>query len=169
MPTRRAAIRERRDEDTPSAGDLPPLGGVLEFLRLLWALDHGLNRHSKRMESELGVTWPQRLTIRIIARFPWITAGGLAAILHVHPSTLTGILQRLELRRLLVRRVDPEDGRRVRLGLTAAGKRHDAQKQGTIESIVDGVLAQSSREEIDAASLLLTRLAHALEPIGDSD
>ncbi len=36
--------------------ELPPLGKVLDFLRLLWAVDHGLNRTSKRMEVELGVT-----------------------------------------------------------------------------------------------------------------
>jgi MarR family transcriptional regulator, organic hydroperoxide resistance regulator len=145
-------------------GDVPPLGQVLDFLRLLWAVDHGLNRLSKRMEAELGVTGPQRLAIRFAGRFPGISAGRLATILHMHPSTLTGILRRLELRKLLVRHADPRDGRRVLLGLTGKGRRYDAERDGTIEAIVQQVLAESSRHQIAVVSDMLTRLANALEP-----
>src|SRR5438132_8459125 len=37
-----------------------------------------------------------RLVMRIVGRFPGIAAGRVAQILHVHPSTLTGILKRSE-------------------------------------------------------------------------
>lgn len=33
---------------------LPALGEVLDFMRLLWGLDHALQRASKRMETTLG-------------------------------------------------------------------------------------------------------------------
>lgn len=144
--------------------ELPPLGKVLDFLRLLWAVDHGLNRMSKRMEAELGVTGPQRLAVRFIGRFPGLSAGKLASILHMHPSTLTGILRRLELRELVTRRADPRDGRRSLLGLTSAGRRCDARQHGTVEAVVQDVLADSTREQIEAATELLTKLAQALEP-----
>src|SRR5207249_10394609 len=91
----------------------PPLGAVLDFLRLLWAVDHALQSASKRMESNFGMTGPQRLVMRIVGRFPGIAAGRVAEILHVHPSTLTGLLKRLESRGLLQRRTDPGDARRV--------------------------------------------------------
>ena len=45
--------------------------------------------------SELGVTGMQRVVIRLIGRFPSVTAGRLAELLHVHPSTLTGVLKRV--------------------------------------------------------------------------
>src|SRR5262245_29554389 len=92
---------------------LPPLGDVLEFMRVLWAVDHALQSTSKRMESTLGVTGPQRLVIRIVGRFPGVAAGQLARILHVHPSTLTGILKRLEQRAVISRQSDPEDALRA--------------------------------------------------------
>ena len=120
------------------------LGPVLEFMSLLWAADHGLDRVSKRMEVAMGVTGPQRLAIRILGRYPWITAGRLAAMMHVHPSTLTGILRRLEARHLLLRRIDARDGRRALLRLTSEGKRCDARRAGTVEAIVEKVLAQLS-------------------------
>ena len=164
MPTRKA--RTITAEPTLIDRDnAPPLGPVLDFLRLLWAVDHGLNRISKRMETEFGVTGPQRLAIRIIGRFPWITAGGLAGILHVHPSTLTGVLHRLEVRKLLVRRMDASDGRRTLLGLTLEGKRCDARRLGTIEAIVEQVLSQCTRQQVEATSVVLTRLATALAAI----
>jgi DNA-binding MarR family transcriptional regulator len=155
------ALNERRDA--------PTLGPVLEFMRLVWAVDHGLDRISKRMEAELGVTGPQRLAIRIVGRFPWIGAGDLAAILHVHPSTLTGILHRLKSRGLLVRSMDPHDGRRILLALTPEGKRCNGRKTGTIEQIIEKVLGACSRQEIAATSVVLARLASALEAEFDDE
>ncbi len=162
MPARKA-IKTTADNVAEEGQDLPALGPVLDFLRLLWAVDHGLNRFSKRMENELGVTGPQRLAIRIVGRFPWITAGGLAAILHVHPSTLTGILHRLRLRGLIVRRTDARDARRVLLRLSSEGKRCDARQAGTIEAVVEQVLSRCTRQQIEATSAVLARLASALD------
>lgn len=65
-------------------------------MRLLWSIEHGLQRASKRMEAALGVTGPQRLVLRVLDQSPEMTAQGLAQLLHLHPSTVTGILQRLE-------------------------------------------------------------------------
>src|SRR5437660_6487034 len=109
----------------------PPLGSVLDFMRMLWAVDHALQSASKRMESTYGVTGPQRLVVRIVGRFPGIAAGRVAEILHVHPSTLTGILKRLEQRGILQRRTDPRDARRALFGLTPKGKKLDTLKTGT--------------------------------------
>lgn len=99
------------------------------------------------MAAVLGVTGPQRLAVRIVGRFPGISAGQLAGVLHLHPSTLTGILRRLERRGLLTRRRDPRDSRRVAFGLSAAGRRLDVEASGTIESITEGLLATLPRQD----------------------
>jgi DNA-binding MarR family transcriptional regulator len=140
----------------------PPLGEVLEFMRLLWAVDHGLQSTSKRMESTLGMTGPQRLVLRLVGRFPGITAGTLAQILHVHPSTLTGVLKRLEKRGLLERRSDPLDGRKALFALTEAGKALDIPSTGTVESAVQRVLSRMSRTRILCTQDVLTALAEEL-------
>src|SRR5512144_111568 len=112
------------------------LGSVLDFMRALWALDHALESASKRMEATFQVTAPQRLVIRIVGRFPAISAGEVSEILHLHPSTLTGILRRLEERDLVVRRADPGDARRALLELTASGREVDELRTGTAEAAV---------------------------------
>jgi MarR family transcriptional regulator, organic hydroperoxide resistance regulator len=133
------------------------MGAVLEFMRVIWALDHALQTTSKRMEATLGITAPQRLVIRILGRFPGTPAGQLAIILHLHPSTLTGILRRLQRRGLITRRADPRDRRRAVFGLTAKGREFDVDVEGTVEAAV--------RAAFDA--LPRTKVRHAAEALGE--
>lgn len=142
---------------------LPELGAVLEFMRVIWAVDHALQRTSKRMETTLGVTGPQRFVIRIVGRFPAISAGQLSKLLHLHPSTLTGILQRLEQRGLLRRRSDPRDGRRTLIGLTEKGRAFDTDSAGTVEACVAKVLARTDQRNIAAARDMLVEIAALLD------
>lgn len=143
----------------------PPLrlGEVLDFMRLIWAVDHGLHKASKRMKSSLGVTGPQRLVVRIVNRFPGITAGQIAELLHVHPSTLTGVLARLQKQRLIRRRVDARDRRRSVLAVTAEGRKLNFGTGGTVEAAVEAVLARLPPPTVDRARQVLVALAGELE------
>jgi DNA-binding MarR family transcriptional regulator len=134
------------------------LGRVLEFIRLLWALDHALQSTSKWMQVRLGVTWPQRLSIRMIGCFPGISAGTLADLLHLHPSTLTGVLQRLTDRRLIRRVADPRDARRALLWLTPRGRRIDRGRRGTVEAAVTRALAVPPARNLSAVRAMLAQL-----------
>lgn len=137
---------------------------MLDFMRLLWALDHGLQTVSKRMEATLGVTGPQRLVVRIVGRQPGISAGAIATTLYLDPSTLTGILQRLQTRGFLERKKDPTDARRAMFRLTLKGKRIDAKRRTeTVEAAVRNALARLSPEKISAARDVLSALAITLE------
>ena len=139
------------------------LGPVLEFMRALWALDHALQSASKRMETRLGVTAPQRLVVRIVGRFPGISAGEVAEILHVHPSTLTGVLKRLEARGIVTRRADPRDARRALLALTARGRELDRLRSGTVEAVVRRVLQRLPSGSVRSARALAEALTAALD------
>lgn len=156
-------ISVRRSADTTEPGR-PLLGSVLEFMRLIWALDHALQKTSKRMQTQLGVTGPQRLVIRVVARCPSLSAGELAELLHVHPSTLTGILARLEAQGLLSRRVDRGDRRRVLLTLTRSGRRFDTDAEGTVEAAVRSALAELPDTKIRNAAEVLECISTALDP-----
>lgn len=145
---------------TPS--DLP-VGDAIDFLRLIWAVDHALQRRSKAMAVRLGVTGPQRLIIRIIGRFPSIHARQLADILHLHPSSLTAALKRLERRRLVRRWPDARDRRRWLLGLTRQGQALNRETPGTIEAAVQRVLESATRGDLEATRAVLRRLARELD------
>jgi DNA-binding MarR family transcriptional regulator len=144
------------------AAGAAPLGEALTFMQLLWAVMHGLESTSKRMHATLGITGPQRLALRIIGHHGRISAGQLAEILRVHPSSLTGVLRRLEQARLLRRRSDPDDRRRAVLELTAPGKRLNQRPEGTIEAAVDAALCSLPRAKVAAARVVLKAVASAL-------
>src|SRR5512140_2316778 len=142
------------------------LGPVLDFMRALWALDHALQSASKRMEARRGVTAPQRLVVRIVGRFPGISAGEIAEILHLHPSTLTGVLRRLEDRGLLARRPDPADRRRALLQLTARGRGLDRLRDGTVEASVRRALKRLSPATVRATRDAALALSDELGRLG---
>ena len=147
---------------TPHAAALTD---VLQFMRLLWAVDHGLQAASKRMQRALGVTGPQRLVIRVVGRVPGVSAGEVAAILHLHPSTVTGVLRRLESDGLIVRTPDARDRRRSVLRLTPRGERIDGVQSGTVEAAVRAALRQMSARDQETARAALGKLADALDDL----
>lgn len=163
MPRSKVRGRPRPSPEDPIGAGLPD---VLQFMRLLWAIVHALQKTSKRMSAEIGVTGPQRLVLRVVGLVPGISAGRLAAVLHLHPSTLTGILQRLLTQRLLQRSTDPHDRRRAVLRLTARGARVNAANQRTVEAAVRRALAIVPPRDRGAARRALTRLAAQLEQPG---
>jgi MarR family transcriptional regulator, organic hydroperoxide resistance regulator len=141
---------------------LPPLGDVLDFMAVIWKVEHALQRTSKRMESTIGVTGPQRLVIRIVGRFPGISAGALAELLHVHPSTLTGVLKRLARQGIIRRRSDPRDARRSLLALTAKGRLWDVERKGTVEAAVRYTIERTSPADLRTARDVLKAIAQSL-------
>jgi DNA-binding MarR family transcriptional regulator len=146
----------------PITPEPKPLGEALVFMQVLWAVAHGLESASKRMHAELGVTGPQRLVLRIIGHHGRISAGELAEVMHIHPSSLTGMLQRLEQAELIRRESDPFDRRRALLELTRRGMRLNNQRQGTIEVIVEDTLQRMPRERVATTKAVLSTIAAAL-------
>jgi DNA-binding MarR family transcriptional regulator len=135
---------------------------VLEFIRRMWAVDHELQRVSKRMVSRMGLTAPQRLAVRFIGRHPDITLGELAGLLHLHPGTVTGIVKRLERAGLATRVRSTEDTRKIHLTLTASGRALDRRRRGTVEAAVRRMWGSLTSRQLEAASHVMERLARDL-------
>lgn len=142
--------------------DLPE---VLQFMQALWAVVHGLDTTSKRMMQVIGVTGPQRMVLRVVGLFPGLSAGDVSRILHVHPSTLTGILQRLVQQRLVTRVGDDVDRRRAVLRLTTRGRRVNRITRGTVESAVAQALERVSDNDRTTTTQVLARLAGQLNQL----
>src|SRR5215510_7905329 len=138
------------------------LDPVLDFMRLLWSIEHGLQRMSKRMENDIGITGPQRLVLRVVGQFPGLSASELAHIVRLHPSTITGILQRLVARGLLERQRDPDDTRRARLRLKPGALAYTRSSRGTVEKAVREALEHAGPARVRSARKVLTEVANRL-------
>jgi len=100
-----------------------PLSDVSSVVQSLRRITKGLHEFSKAVDREYGITGPQLWAMRTIEELGGCSAGDLAERLCVHPSTITGVIQRLEDKRLIDRARKPEDRRAVVLTLTGSGKK----------------------------------------------
>jgi MarR family transcriptional regulator, organic hydroperoxide resistance regulator len=135
---------------------------VLEFIRVMWSVDHELQRISKRMVGRLGLTAPQRLALRFVGMQPRVTLSALAGLLHLHPGTVTGIVKHLEREGFVERQRSTEDTRRVHLRLTAAGMRLNRRRAGTVEAAVRRAFARSSAGDTATAARVMRVVAGEL-------
>lgn len=93
---------------------------VVNHLRRLF---RAIQEHSKAILRKTGLSGPQLWALAILKDEPELSLGELAERLFAHPSTVSGIVDRLERRGAIRRAVDPLDGRGIRLSLTPVGRR----------------------------------------------
>jgi len=92
---------------------------AFDNLRRVVQMVHG---YSKRAEHVAGLTGPQLWAIKVLAESAPIMVSDLARRMYLHPSTVIGILDRLEARGLVTRTRSAADRRVVTVGLTRSGK-----------------------------------------------
>jgi DNA-binding MarR family transcriptional regulator len=139
-----------------------PLEPPLDFLQHLWQLNHALERRSVQMQRTLGVTAQQRLFLRCVGKYPGMTAGTLAEVLHVDRGTVSVALGRLNKLGLVTRRPDPRDGRRTSLGLSARGRALTGPSEETVEHAVERVLGRARPADVKRVKAMLRQLAEEL-------
>lgn len=108
----------------PTPSDRP-----VEALRLdnqlcfaLYGAANRMTRLYRPMLDAMGLTYPQYLAMLVLWEKSPQTVGALGDALDLDSSTLTPLLKRLEAGGLVERRRDPEDERRVIVGLTEKGR-----------------------------------------------
>ncbi len=77
---------------------------------------------SRDLARKSGLTPSQVVVLQIIARQGEAGAGAISEAARLSQATVTSLLDKLEERRLVLRRRDPDDRRRVTAELTAEGR-----------------------------------------------
>lgn len=160
-PVRRRATRRPPARAAPAAGG-GELGPVLEFMQELWGLEQGLNQRSMAMLTRHGVTGPQRLLVRVVGRLGPITPASLARVLHLHPSSVTRLVQKLEARSFVRRTEDPAHRGRHLLVLGSRGGRIERLDGGTVESTVRSALAKAGASDVRATRRVIALITKRL-------
>lgn len=88
----------------------------------LYAATNAVVRTYRPMLRELGITYPQYLTLMVLWQHDELTVGELAVHLDLPGHALTPLVQRLERAGLVVRRPSSTDGRAVVVELTPVGR-----------------------------------------------
>ncbi len=85
-------------------------------------MGHALDVHSRGLSNREGVTMPQLLCLLAVVTGEAVTSRAIAAQLFVSPSTLVGVIDRLEAKGWIDRVRDPVDRRNVHIVATEAGR-----------------------------------------------
>lgn len=81
-----------------------------------------LELFSKEVDVRFHLTAPQLWALWELGKDGPLSLKDLSARIQLHPSTVVGVVDRLEAKGLVARKTDTVDRRRVKLSLTAAGR-----------------------------------------------
>ncbi len=104
------------------AGDVNPLSLDAQLCFLLYSSTHAMVRVYKPVLDSLGLTYPQYLVMLLLWEAEGWTVNALGERLGLDSGTLTPLLRRMETKGLVKRARDAQDERRVRVGITEAGR-----------------------------------------------
>ncbi len=93
----------------------------LRILRALRQITRSIALHSRQLASYSNITAPQLICLRTVIEKGPLTATAISREMHVSPSTVVGILDRLEDKQLISRERGREDRRIVFITATDAG------------------------------------------------
>ncbi len=122
------ADSERLQISEPAEVEAGSIAGVdkstfdRRVLRSLRRIVRAIDLYSRELKASCGLTAPQLVCLSAISREGKTTAVSLAVQVHLSPSTLVGIIDRLEKSGLVQRARSGEDRRQVVIMATEAGK-----------------------------------------------
>jgi DNA-binding MarR family transcriptional regulator len=144
-----------------------------QILRSLRRIIRAVDLYSRKLMAEHGLSGPQLLCLKQLAKQGELLSGALAKGMSLSPATVTGILDRLESRGLVVRERRIEDKRTVVVRLTVAGRKLIGQapsplqddflvklrslperRQASICRTLKTIVTMMSADDLDAAPLL---------------
>src|SRR5579862_9908161 len=140
--------------------DYDPMKDIfMDLRRIMRAMDV----YSRQLSDSHGLTGPQMLCLREIALQGALTTGALALAVALSPATLTGILDRLEVRGLVSRERRPEDKRRVLVSLTALGRQMAQELPSPMQERFGSLLTELTADEQTAIRQALNKVARMME------
>lgn len=147
----------------------------LRILRALRRIMRSVEQYSRQLAATSQITAPQLICLMEIAGSGPMTATAISRAVHLSPSTVVGIIDRLEEKGWVVRARDTSDRRVVHVAVTAQGEallehapsplqRTLAEalnglpelEQATIALSLERVVALMEAQKIDAAPILTT-------------
>jgi DNA-binding MarR family transcriptional regulator len=106
-------------QKSPDAAQAELIEGIMDNLRRVFKAINDRSKVAKHIE---GLTIPQLWALKVLAEYGPVRVSELATRMYLHPSTVVGILDRLEAKKLAARERFAGDRRVVNVGLTEAGK-----------------------------------------------
>jgi len=139
-------------------------GYQLRILSSVRRIIRAIEINSRKLVSQHNITGPQLDCLLAVANYGPLSTTSLARQVVLSPSTVVGILDRLERKGLVTRRRDTADRRIVRIAITDTGAELAAAAPSSFMMVLSQSLETMSSEEQDALTEALERLVEHMEP-----
>lgn len=137
--------------------------GLDETVEMLHRIFQAIDVFSRQALRDFGVTGPQIWALRTIAESQVVRMGDLAQRMHLHMSTVTGIIDRLEAGRLVTRVRGAVDARVMEIRLTAKGRSILARAPEPPRSKAARGLQRLSTKDLQSVRAALLMIARAMD------
>lgn len=140
----------------------------LRILQAIRRIIRSAGLYSHKLAALHGVTVPQLVCLMKIGEKGPITIKALSGEVYLSSSTLVGVVDRLELKGLVLRRRSTEDRRQVLIETTAAGRELITRTPSPLQDSLARSVARLPEAERVALAGALEKIVNFME-IGDID
>jgi len=151
---------------TASLTSSPPVPTGSYELRVLQALRRiiqAIEIHSRKLTQHHDITGPQLVCLHELRNAGPRTVSGLARAIYLAPSTMVGIVDRLEEKGLVARMRDRQDRRKVVVALTEAGRAMLDNAPSPVQDRLAGALNRLPELEQVSITLSLEKVVELME------
>lgn len=106
-----------------ASAEVPQTSYDLRIIQALRRIIRAVDLHSRKLSMRHHITGPQLACLLILGEHGPLTASSLARRVYLSPSTIVGILDRLEEKSLVTRKRDSVDRRVVNVAITSTGRK----------------------------------------------
>jgi DNA-binding MarR family transcriptional regulator len=133
-----------------------------DVLRALRRISRAIDLHSRQLSTTFGLTVPQLVCLRVIGLRTPISPSQLASEVSLSQATITGIVDRLVARQLVLRERSTVDRRGVTLVLSDAGLALVQAAPSPLQERFVAQLAELSPEEREIIRLTLNKIVRLM-------
>lgn len=156
------AKRETKNLPTQSP-DVPESRHDLLILQSIRRIMRAVDIYSRKLRSQCELTSPQLVCLGTIVEHGPLTVSGIAQRVYLSPSTVVGILDRLEGRGLIQRERDTSDRRVVNTLATSGGKKVAKGAPSALQDCLHEALKELPKLEQATIALSLKRVVDLME------
>ncbi len=136
---------------------------ISETVQSLRRLFKAIQDYSQDVSSTFGITGPQLWALKTISAEDALPLGILSKKMYLHPSTVTGVVDRLETKGYVMRSRDPNDRRIVNVQLTPRGKEVVKKAPSPVQGKLIYGLRKLKRSEVDAIYQSVLKLVEIVD------
>jgi DNA-binding MarR family transcriptional regulator len=148
---------------TQSTDVIPGERYDLRILQSLRRIVRSIDIHSRKLSTQSDITVPQLISLLAIMNNSPLTIASLSKEVHLSPSTLVGVIDRLERKKLVIRERDNIDRRKVLIHITDQGRKFANEAPSPLQETFAKALGKLGDLEQSTIALSLERIVNLME------